>query len=137
MIKNQPPLPLILHDSSFRATPDPNDPTPLEILADMCKALSILPEQVTTKDKDEHYIRYRRLYCYLANVLSSESSGEKAKIVNVQRGTYLFHAKKCASMFESNDRPFMRLWHEYAFKSKLWHMFYPFKQKQNGNCVEN
>jgi hypothetical protein len=136
MIQHRAPLPVIVGIPAKKTPIDPNDPTPIEILSDMCQAFRIDPIQITSILRSEERVKYRRIYCYLANVLSSASSDEKAAIINKDRGTYYHHAKKCADWFESNDREFMASWSIYLENSKLWSRHFKRKQQYNGSHTE-
>lgn len=107
-------------------------PTALEVFADVCQAFDITAEQITTKNRGENNVGCKRIFCYVANVLTNERSGAISLLINKHRGTYLSHVKYCINMFESNDARFMKRWNEFLHRSKIWDKYYKLhKQHQN------
>lgn len=127
--KCKPPLPLRSNPSRRKAVVNPDDPTSIEVLADMCKVFDLYSEQITSKTLHEKYFKYRRLYCYITNVLCSEKSNDISALVNICRGTWLLHAKQCIEFFNCCDSRFMRLWERYVAESELWEKHFN-KRKQ-------
>jgi hypothetical protein len=134
--RSKPPLPLATGSKGrprLGTRANPSDPTPIEILADMCQAFGIDPIYITSQKRIQANVKYRRLYCYLTAVLSSARSDEKAELVNIHRGTYFYHAKKCVGWFKSCDQELLSVWGIYLESSKLWNKHFKRKQQQNGN----
>lgn len=130
MIKQHPPLPFAPRMPGGKSIIDPDDPTCLEVLADLRQVFGLTTEQVTAEDfRGEDFVKYRRLYCYVANVLSSEPSDRKSSLVNLSSCTYRYHTKKCIKWFELADPQFMILWDIYSSKSELWNKH--FKRKSS------
>jgi len=130
MTLHQPPLPIIKNKArEKRANPNPNDPTPLGVFTDICNVFGLQNELFLLKDQREDTVKFKRLYCYVANVLTSASSDKIAAMINCHRATYYWHAEICVQLFESNDYMFMALWERYVNGSLIWNSNYRNKKR--------
>lgn len=112
-------------------------PSALEVLADVCYVFDLTTEDITKRGRREENIEIKKLYCYVANVLTNERSGEIALLMNRGRGTYLSHVDNCVAMFESNDARFMRYWNKYISKSRVWTKHFNIQKKRQNEQDNN
>lgn len=99
-------------------------PSAIEVLADVCYVFDLTTEDITKRGRREENIEIKKLYCYVANVLTNERSGEISLLMNRGRGTYLSHVDNCVAMFESGDSTFMKYWNKYINKSRIWAKYF-------------
>lgn len=137
MIRKSPPLPI-------RKIGYPKDvetigyrPPPLSILLrDVCQSfettIEILRDQKLTAEK---YVYPRRIFFYIANVLTGESSTKIAATLHRDRGTYWAHIKNVEKWFEINEDEFMTKWAIYTSNSKLWGKYYDLKKYNNDSVA--
>lgn len=118
----------------IKNNPNPYDPASIAVFHDICIVFDIESKQITRKSRCQENVKYRRLYCYVANILSSDSSNEKSSLVNIKRSTYYEHAKRFVGLLESGDKATVKLWEKYSEESILYHSYSDkFKNSNNAN----
>jgi len=129
VLSQPPPLPIRTNKLRERLKPTPGDPSAREVLEDICRVFGVSEEALMSESKEEDVVKYRRLYFYVANVLTSVNSTRISALINRDRGTYLWHLGVCVSMFESGDDKFIALWNIYTKGSLIWNTHYNRKNK--------
>lgn len=122
LIKKEPPLPRRTRLRSLRKITEA--PTLDQILDDICACFNVSAEMVKSPRQYNKYVIPRRIYCYVAHVLTNESCDSIADFINRDHTTYLDRVDQCFGWFEIDDEKWKKEWHKYIYHSKIWYKYY-------------
>lgn len=101
-----------------------NPPTLDEILLDVCQSFNEPIDDVLGKKRKEDLVKCRRIYFYVANVLTNESCDAIAGKINKDHTTYLFHIENCECWFRIGEPKFMSQWETYLSNTGVWYRYF-------------
>ncbi len=96
------------------------EPSLNEILVDVCCAFGQSAEDIKSPRQFNDYVICRRIYTYVAHVLTNESITEIASLINRDHSSCLTLLKQSFDCFEINDPSFTGEWGAYISKSIIW-----------------
>lgn len=127
LVKHYPPLPRRNKKSTYRILT--KSPSLEEILADVCRCFRQDAEMIKSPSRCSKYTVPRRIYCYVAHVLTNESCDNVADFINRNHTTYLDRVTQCFGWFEINEANWMEDWNVYLSKSQVWGEYYLLKKQ--------
>ncbi len=124
-VQFSPPLPRRNKRSTLR--PKTKEPSIEEILIDVCRCFNVPVEMV--KSTSQYYIHVipRRIYCYVAHVLTNDSCSKISGLINRDHSTYVDRVDQCLGWFKIKEPGFMEDWDTYTRKSQIWREYYQLK----------
>jgi hypothetical protein len=127
LLKHSPPLPRRNKKLTHRILT--KSPSLEEILEDVCRCFGQEVEKVKSISQSNKYIIPRRIFFYLAHVLTNESCDNISSLVNRNHATYLDRVSQCFGWFEINEPNFIEDWNIYISKSEVWREYYLLKKQ--------
>jgi len=119
---NFPPLPKRHKYYSLRIKT--KEPTLEEILVDVCECFKRDIEKVKSKRQFIRNLICRRIYCYVAHVLTNESVTKIGQLINKDHTSCCGYIDQCFTWFEIDDHVFKGEWDIYTQKSKIWNEYF-------------
>jgi len=126
-IKHSPPLPRRI-DKRTQRIPTPS-PTLESILIDVCNCFNQDIEMIKSKRRCIEYVNCRRIYSYVAHVLTNEACYDVASLINRNHTTYLDRVEQCFGWFGINEADFIEDWNAYTTRSIIWREYYLLKKQ--------
>jgi hypothetical protein len=127
LVKHSPPLPRRNKKHTERVPS--KSPSLEEILEDVCRCFIQSVESIKSPRQYNRYIIPRRIYCYVSHVLTNESCGNAAALINRDHSTYIDRLAQCFEWFEINEPSFIDDWNVYTSRSEIWKEYYLLKKQ--------
>lgn len=127
LVKHYPPLPRRNKKATCRILT--KSPSLEEILTDVCRCFEQNIEMIKSHSRRSKYTVPRRIYCYVAHVLTNESCDSIADYINRNHTTYLDRVTQCFGWFEINEVNWMEDWNIYLNRSLVWGKYYHLKKE--------
>lgn len=101
------------------------EPSLEEILVDVCNCFEQDISGVVSTSKKEELINCRRIFYYVASVLTSEKCIKISDFLsNQDHATFIHHETKALEWFKIQEPEFMYNWNKYVSFSNLWRTYY-------------
>jgi len=108
------------------------------IFLEICQIFEQSPEIVSSKSRKREVVNYRRIFFYVANVLTDASCKAISQFMGQRdHSTYLFNSQAAADHFTSRANDFMDDWSIYADQSEIWKKYYPIKLTANSKKLNS
>lgn len=127
LIKHSPPLPR--RNKKYTERILTKSPSLGEIIEDVCVCFGQDIEMIKSPSQCNRHITPRRIYCYVAHVLTNETCASISNFINRDHTTYLDRVDQCLGWFEINEASFMDDWNIYISKSAIWREYYLLKKQ--------
>ncbi len=131
---HEPPLPQ-RHKRRYLkrglAQPSLND-----ILEDICKCFNQPPEMVKSSSRKRKYVICRRIYCYVASVITYYNCSRIAEYINRDHSSFIYQEERVISWFKLNDPLFMDEWYDYIESSSIWNKYYEMQISVRRNLIK-
>lgn len=94
-----------------------------EILQDVCDVFGQPIEKMTMPGKKEEVVMCKRIYCYVATLLTDATFKVIGVLINKDHTTVMHHRASVIDWKSVNDSIFMKTWKKYTGNSKIWYEF--------------
>lgn len=102
------------------------------IMNDVAGIFNETPELVKSKSKKKEHIIPRRIYCYVACLLTNASLVEISDLLSsCDHSDVCYHRQKVIDFKKVNDFDFREQWEQYTSNSKIWNDYI----KSNKNTI--
>lgn len=126
LVKHSPPLPKRNKKHTHRIITD--SPSLEEILLDICNCFGQNTEMIKSKSQSTCHVVARRIFCYVAHVLTNESCHMISDLIKRDHTTYIDRVDQCIEWFEIKEPLFINEWDVYTLKSQIWNKYFFIKK---------
>lgn len=94
-----------------------------DILEEMATIFEVSIEEIVSKSKKGELVKIRRLYYYVARILTNSRQENISELINRDRSCIPHHVTLVMNWIRLKDSDFIKIWETYTSKSVIWNTY--------------
>lgn len=81
-------------------------------------------EELKSHDKNENLVKCRKLYGYVASLITDSRPQIISAVINRERTSVIYYKRDVRDNIKTNDHLWNETWNKYVSESKIWQQYY-------------